>query len=243
MAKKKHIVVPLKRVVKYKTTGPDARAVKRALRRLGFTKGKKITPVFGAYSVRALKKAQRKFGIPADGVYGPRTHRAFLRHNAYDPFGALLMSSVKLKKTPATEDVRSRMVAICQYCYAHRERMNYLQRRPMMAIIWNTTFPNVPGLLDCSEFRTWVSRQVHVHDPNGMNYNGYGNTSTLKASGRWTRFPLPGDDCHYGHTAYGKHVTIYIGGGRQIGMGSDAGPTLGSVYYRPDFDGYVVHAF
>jgi hypothetical protein len=129
MAKKKHIVVPLKRVVKYKTTGPDARAVKRALRRLGFTKGKKITPVFGAYSVRALKKAQRKFGIPADGVYGPRTHRAFLRHNAYDPFGALLMSSVKLKKTPATEDVRSRMVAICMYCYAHRDRMNYLQRQ------------------------------------------------------------------------------------------------------------------
>src|SRR6266576_1072437 len=161
--KKKHIVVPIRRAVKSGTRGPDALAVKRALRRQGFyDPGKKhITKLFGPFAVKALKKAQRRYGLPADGVYGPRTHREFVKRNAFDPYGALLMGSVKLHpKRSAEEDIRSRIVSMAFYCYAHRDRMDYVQRRAMTSIVWNIWFPRLPASLDCSEFRTWLSRNA-----------------------------------------------------------------------------------
>ncbi len=62
--------------------GNDCVAVKRALARAGFgdlSAPGTTTKLFGPFAVRNLKNFQKRYGIPASGVYGERTHNRLLR--------------------------------------------------------------------------------------------------------------------------------------------------------------------
>jgi RHS repeat-associated protein len=104
--------------------------------------------------------------------------------------------------------------------------------------------PRVPRWEDCSSFATWAFWVAGAPDPNGSGYNGSGWTHTLSLHGRrvgWdARSDLaranPGDLVFYGDPGLqSSHVEIYIGGGRTIGHGTEAGPTNKPIdAVRPD---------
>jgi peptidoglycan hydrolase-like protein with peptidoglycan-binding domain len=89
------------RSIKKGNHGPDVLALKRALKR---AKVKAPGLVLNRRFGRALDKAVRRFqklnGLPADGVYGERTHR--LLAPFFDPYGRRLLRQAP-KFTPQEE--------------------------------------------------------------------------------------------------------------------------------------------
>lgn len=224
--------VPLKRVIKLGTVGPDAYAVKRALSKAGFGPwggwGSKPR-LFGPYAVRNLKNFQKSRGLKVDGVYGLATHRKLTPY--FDSYGRYLMGQTKVL---STEDAkRQRIVAGAMHGYYNRAAIHYTQSGLRMYGVRNRVrIPGIPRYEDCSSFATWCYWQAGARDPNGLSYNGYGFTGTLANHGkRVVGQPKPGDLALYGRYPY-SHVTIYIGNGRCVSHGSESGPLLLSVYYR-----------
>lgn len=141
---------------------------------------------------------------------------------------------------------RARIVTAARRALKERARYVYVQARPMHNSLFEGSLPgNVSGPvqpmgIDCSEFVTLVYKAAEVPDPNGANYNGSGNTATLRANGTKTSDPQPGDLAHYGSGAAGNasHVVVYVGNGKAIGIGGAAGVHEHDVMYRSDFAGY-----
>lgn len=99
-----------------------------------------------------------------------------------------------------------------------------------------------PTWADCSSFYTWCAWNglylpYGVRDTvNGANWR-YGYTGTMREHGKRVRDLdnlKRGDAIHYG-PGTGRHVAIYVGGGKVISLGSNAGPVLVSMRYRSDF--------
>jgi hypothetical protein len=80
----------LKRPIARGDKGPDVLAVKRALKKAGYGKYLVMNRSFGSGLDRQLRKFQKAHDLPADGVYGDKTH-AKLRY-AFDFFGLQLLS-------------------------------------------------------------------------------------------------------------------------------------------------------
>lgn len=97
--------------------------------------------------------------------------------------------------------------------------------------------------IDCSSFATLIYKAAGASDPNGSGYNGASDTSRLRANGKKTSDPKPGDLAHYGSGAAGpaSHVCVYIGNGEVIGMGGNPGPKKLAAKYRSDFAGFWTH--
>jgi len=97
--------------------------------------------------------------------------------------------------------------------------------------------PNVPGNTDCSGFATWCYKSADVSDPNGLGYDGTGNTTTLWNYGSATSYSALklGDLVFYTNPA---HVGIYIGSGYICELGNEQGPNIVKVNYRSDLKGY-----
>lgn len=103
---------------------------------------------------------------------------------------------------------------------------------------WKGQFPNYA---DCSSMATWWLWQgldhFGVRDVvNGQNWN-WGYTGTMLRCGRevqhranWRR----GDLFIYGAGWPGKHVAMYLGGGKVASHGSEPGPYLLNWDYRSD---------
>jgi hypothetical protein len=136
-----------------------------------------------------------------------------------------------------TDNVRARIVAAAQKARATKENYRYLQARPMPKGLFSGPFPEE---IDCSAFFTLCWKAGGAPDPNGFGYNGAGNTGTIAANGQWNVGPFPGDACMYGSDRrFPEHVTVYIGDGKCISMGSPGDPIELPVNYRSDFLGYV----
>lgn len=101
-----------------------------------------------------------------------------------------------------------------------------------------------PTTIDCSAFATWVlwdaTRGYHAADTdfaNGADWKS-GHTGTLVQHGRKLRpreRMRPLDLVFYGDEGWRPaHVAIYVGGGKVISHGSEAGPFLLNVNYRSD---------
>lgn len=77
------------------------------------------------------------------------------------------------------------MLAIMQWMIAHPTSIGYNQLRPMANIgLFQQEFETkVAGgwktTMDCSEFVTIVCKWAGLHDPNGLHYDGYGNSETM----------------------------------------------------------------
>lgn len=99
-----------------------------------------------------------------------------------------------------------------------------------------------PKHADCSAFVTWCLwnglDHFHVGDVvNGEEWRA-GYTGTLLDNGvsvvHAGNFQR-GDVVLYGAGAPGEHTALYVGGGKVISHGSEAGPFLLDMHYRPDF--------
>lgn len=145
---------------------------------------------------------------------------------------------------PESGSPREAIVAAAKKALRLKANYFYVQHRPMHAGLFENEVPGgvagpaQPMGIDCSEFVTLVYKAAGVQDPNGSNYNGSGYTGTLAANGKKTSDPQPGDLVLYGPAAPYKHVAVYIGNGKAIGIGGSAGVREHDAKERADFAGY-----
>lgn len=98
----------------------------------------------------------------------------------------------------------------------------------------------VPPFADCSSFGTWcywnalqVRLPHHTDIINGCRWQA-GYTGTMAVHGVRVDEPIPGDSVLYGSGWPYEHTAIYTGGGLVVSNGSEPGPLLLPVHYRPD---------
>lgn len=102
-----------------------------------------------------------------------------------------------------------------------------------------------PYYADCSSLATWLlwdgmARPYGVRDLVNGAYWRYGYTGSMYRRGKGVDKPSNrkiGDLVFYGRQGGGdipSHVAIYIGGGRVLSHGSEAGPLILPVDYRRD---------
>ncbi len=101
---------------------------------------------------------------------------------------------------------------------------------------WRGEFPSYA---DCSAYVTWClwNGLDHFHYPDIVNHEHWkaGYTGTLMLHGATVRGnPHPADAVVYGKGWPGEHVAIYTGGGLVVSHGSEGGPYLLPLRYRPD---------
>jgi hypothetical protein len=120
----------------------------------------------------------------------------------------------------------------------------YQEVRPFPVL---SLFAPPPRVMDCSQFTTLAYRAAGLPDPNHLNYDGQGNTSTLIAHATHLAGQgeaLPGDMCFFGTSAQSTvHVNVYVGNNQCVNMGSrgepkiipaGSGPSTFLGYYRSD---------
>jgi putative peptidoglycan binding protein/NlpC/P60 family protein len=230
-------MVTLRREVKRGTRGPDAFAVKRALKRKGFgaglaVGGGKASYTFGPVAVYQLKRFQRKYGLRADGVYGKSTHTKMSYSGGFDAYGKYLMAKAPAATSPIAEK-RKAIVATALFGARNKYSIHYTQSWLRMYGVRNKIKPpGIPRYEDCSSFSTWCYWVAGAADPNGLGYSGFGFTGTLASHGRRVSTPKPGDLVFYGPYPH-SHVTIYIGNGMCVSHGSEIGPIVTRYNYRP----------
>lgn len=231
--KPKAKVVPFRRELRQGSRGGDVVAVKRALSKAGYMKWGPFTRLFGPFAVRALKKFQTAHHLRADGIYALATHRALAP--SFDGYGAWLIGSTPQRS--GDDDVRARIVAAMTVLYHHREQVHYtMTAKRMQGVREKLRPPRFPQWEDCSSSSTWAYWIAGAPDPNALGYNGQGWTGTLCQHGRHISLDQaqPGDLVFYGPGAPWHHVAVYIGHGRVLSHGSEAGPFLLPVDYRSD---------
>lgn len=220
-------IVPYFRLISLGSYGKDVQGAKRALWRAnGLGVPKQPTQTFGPVAVKQLRTFQKTHGLAQDGVLGPTTLRklgpsfdqyAFFLYTGYPPGAS--------KKQQA----RTLKVAYALWGYNNRVSIHYAEFRPMTHM---DALQLLPVSEDCSTFATKDFKFAKVADPNGLNYNGYGNTGTMRQHGRVVSLAdaKPGDLVHYNDP---QHVAVYVGHDRVVTHGSEVGPLLSAVDYRP----------
>jgi hypothetical protein len=141
-------------------------------------------------------------------------------------------------------DARHRTVYAARLAYSHRGAIHYTQgsrRWDGIAKGLHAYRGRYPNYADCSAFATWclwngMHLEHGVRDVvNGLGWRA-GYTGTMLNHGHAVSRSslLAGDLVIYGHGFPGHHVAIYVGGGKVISHGSEAGPLLLPVGYRGD---------
>lgn len=231
-------VIPFGRILRSGARGKDVQAIKRGLAHAGHGKltwAVRSGPIMGVFAVRHLKAFQKKSNLSVTGVYNAGTHQRLAKH--FDDYAFYLYTGAKPgpKETPE-ERKRRLIVAAALLGHAKRAAIHYTQTaRRMQGVREKIRPPAVPSYEDCSSFATWLYWTAGANDPNGLGYNGMGYTGTLCRQGR--AVPLagakPGDLVFYGSGPPWGHVAIYVGGGKVVSHGSEGGPYLIPVNYRP----------
>lgn len=118
------------------------------------------------------------------------------------------------------------IVAAAHRALVNRDDYRYEQVRPMPASLFGKP---VPKYIDCSSFATLVYKAAKMPDPNGLGYNGSGNTETLWEHGKPTSKPQPGDLVFWTSdpsrvpvAGSSSHVAVYIGSGQYIACQSSS---------------------
>lgn len=227
-------VVPFGRNIALVARGPDTRAVKRALARAGHGKLGTIAtsaPIFGPVAVLHLRAWKKTVpGLPVTSVYGLASHRQLVPH-----FDDYCISEY----TRGASEPRDRIIAAALALYAVRDLILYTQGPHRMTIVRKQLRPPFPPETiweDCSSAATGVYWIADIADPNGRDYDGYGWTGTLCEHGRPVTLEQaqPGDLVFYGPGPPWTHVAVYLGGGRVWSHGSNEGPLILLIDYRPD---------
>lgn len=241
---------------------PAIRGIKRAISRWDDTvlPWAQFDDHFNKKLEDALKKYQKAHAIDATGQYGQGTHDS-LEHAyrnrakthplepAIDTVALMLMQDgYDLKHPPQTDEqkVRQNMANYLMSCEIERAKIHYLQQRPMRSLGDN---PATGFYGDCSELVVaayyWARTHtgLHVPDPSGYAFEGYGNTVSIYNNNRYRKVPTYGtfeigDVALYGPFA-SRHATICRAPGDAYhaiftSHGSEAGPLPTRLRYRPD---------
>ena len=171
-----------------------------------------VDGIFGANTLDAVMKFQRERGLEVDGICGRLTWWAL----GIDP----VIQASKLI-TPAEFALWYLRLQRAHHC------LTYLERRPMIL----TSPPSWPDYMDCSAFATLCYYDARWQDPNGLGYDGYGNTSTLITNGRRVHLShMTASDLVFYRDP--DHVVVYVGGGWVVSMGQQGDPTERRYDYR-----------
>jgi WD40 repeat protein len=143
---------------------------------------------------------------------------------------------VIIRSKPGAGKARIRIVAAALAGATQQARIHYsFGANRFEGVLKKIRLPRVPSYADSSSFVTWCYWQAGAPDPNGSRYNGVGYTGTLVAHGVQVSKPQPGDLVFYGPSAtIPVHVAVYVGEGRVVSHGSEDGPILAPINYRPD---------
>lgn len=215
-------VIPYTRALALGDFGRDVIGAKRAI---WHANGRSVpagaTETFGPIAVRELKKFQRAHGLGGDGVLGPATLKKLAPF--FDAYAYMLYVGY-----PPNSTVADRIVAYCMWGYNSRGAIGYAQYRPMA---YMNELQHVPINEDCSTFDTKAYKFGKGPDPNGLNFDGYGNTGTQRQHGRLVRLSemRPADLVHYDNP---QHVAVAVSSTRVVEHGSSAGPLLVAATYR-----------
>ncbi len=234
------VVCLLPRTLKKGMKGKDVRMMKRALSIAGYGAWKPFTLLFGDAYVILLKKFQKAHHLPADGIYGPATHRLLARY--YDRYGIKTMNELSHKRA-IENDPTNRMVsaALNIYNFCHLTgRGSYTQTARRMSIIrgrWRPPFSNKIWMYeDCSSSCTGICWIAKVRDPNNLGYSGQGYTGTMAIHGVRINGPSAACFAFYGGFPY-KHVVMCVGFkyGRPLVFSWGSGlPKILDAHYRND---------
>lgn len=239
-------VIPFGRQLKFGMRGNDVRAVQRALARGKFGgRLRGATGLFGVFTRARVKKAQAHYGLPQSGVYGLNLHAKLVEF--FDAYEIFLYTGVNPNETPGHRQ-RRLIVAAALALYAVATHVHYTQGSWRMTIVRRKLRPPFVGTEiweDCSSSVTGYYCVADAPDPNDLGYNGQGYTGTLITHGREVTLDQaqPGDLVFYRSPSFPQfpyaHVAVYIGGGRVISHGSEAGPRIELVDYRTGSHGRV----
>jgi hypothetical protein len=231
---------PQQRTIKRGMRGRDVLATKYAMKFALGKKGLTLHSLAGIVWERHLNAFKSAHGIKEPG-YGPKTHAAMKPYMAKVPYAVWLWNHYVLAKSPTTGQTeegtvskRQAVVNAALYGAQHEPSIHYTQSSSRMYGVRNRIRPPaIPRYEDCSSFATWCYWLAGAADPNGLGYNGQGYTGTLAAHGRRASTSRPGDLVFYGGGFPYTHVAIYIGGGKVVSHGSEHGPIVCDMHYRP----------
>lgn len=220
--------------------------------RFGFScfKGKP-NGLFGKPTRHAVVLCKWRMGYPRKHlwpVYG-KVMRAFLLRGPKLLEGEYRRNWIARRKHPSgppkprehfTNEVAAikRAVAIARYDASREWLTHYTQGSSRWYGIANGVFPpRVPLYADCSsDFTYWYwaagGRIGQLPDPNGNGWTS-GFTGTLATHGRRVYTAEPGDAVLYGHGYPYGHVVMAIGHGLGVSHGSESGPRVVPINYRP----------
>lgn len=256
------ILVPFPRVRKVGNKGRDVQQDRRALTRAGFWPVNTSTnpptfwdkPVYTHKFAMAVRAYQRKHNLKLTGEIDRATHNSLATpykdakggvhaYGRYGTDGARVMGLVQ-KKLIAQEkyllssgSVTARGVAAALMCVRHRDVIHYTQGGLRMVGVNRRMYPpSYPRYGDCSAMATWWYFVAGAPDPNGLGYNGQGYTGTQSPRGRRIRASAarPMALIFYGSGSTIGHVVLVVRtGALAVSHGSESGPNLVSIYYRP----------
>ena len=230
------MIAPFTRNLKLGSNGRDVLAVARALVNANYGgRGMVLTNHMGRKKIANLNRFKKAHGLPANGIYDIHTHLKLKKY--FDPYGCWLLQHTVIPK-PHVVSKRDIIVATALFGSANRYQIHYtMGSARMYGVRHHVKPPRVPYYEDCSSYATWCYWVAGAPDPNHLGYSGYGYTGTLVSHGSYTNNPRPGDLAFYGRGFNGapKHVTVYIGAGKCISHGSEAGPYPVSLHYRGDY--------
>jgi hypothetical protein len=224
------------RHLKVGSVGRDVRAIQRALKKAGFRKDDRTTDVFDQRLRSQVTDFQRARGLtPADGEIGADEYAALKPF--IDAFGRLLIQQAA-RAAAAANTTRKKIVAAARLCFDHRDEIHYTQSKKRMdGVRRKLKPPQFPVQEDCSSFVTWCYFADDAPDPNGNGYNLEGFTGDEVRHGTEVTNPRLADLVFYGPSRSEiNHVNLYVGGGKIIGHGGEAGPRVFDIDYDRGID-------
>lgn len=256
------ILVPFGRVRKENMKGRDVQQDRRALTRAGAWPLNKTTnpPTFYDKAIFTHKFAmyvrayQRKNGLKVTGEIDRATHNKLAtpykdskgRLHAYGHYGAagnVVMTAVAKKLRAqeqhllSTGSVEARTVATALLCVRHRAQIHYTQGSLRMIGVTRKMYPpNYPRWMDCSSGYTWWKFAGGAPDPNRLGYNGLGYTGTQANHGvifPWNKAPITAAAFYGRGRKIGHIAMVVVKGSKVVSHGSESGPVLTSIVYRP----------
>lgn len=238
----KVVQAPYTRGLKLGMRGYDVFALNRALMKGGYLRSVK-TPgsLFDEHTRRGVVRLQTAKKFPTiTGMVGPKTFKALLP--MYDGYGVLLNKKAWAalhKQTTRTSRAQKQNQTIknTRWRRDRANRIHYTQSSMRMQGVRERMRPVPPKLSiweDCSSEATYEHWLVGWPDPNGLGYNGQGYTGTQIRHGWLVSNPEIGDLVFYGPGRWDiSHVAVYVGHGMVYSHGSEAGPFILPINYRP----------
>lgn len=152
-------------------SGDSVLAAGRAYRKLLGDKAQNLTTGFYGVGLQDdVTLAERMHGLKVDTFIGPSDWALLEPH--VDAYGRWLLAH----DDPIARN-REALMRSCDWALAHATHWVYQQKRPMGSSM------RLEFSMDCSETATLLYKDAGLTDPNGREYDGFGNTDTLLGHG------------------------------------------------------------